>query len=126
MASEKRKYARLDIALSVSYGIHHQDGKISELAEALSSDISATGLRLMTPGPLQTGDQLDMEINLMDEKSESVRAQGEVVWQSQISETSFETGVVIKFMAEEDKKRFLGFVFDQMSRFVGISQEKSH
>lgn len=118
---EQRKYARLDIALSVSYAIKNAGGETSELAEAMSSDISASGLRLMTPSPLRPGDILDLEISI-EGHHDSIRASGEVVWQSMISESSYETGAVIKYMDETDKQRFMTFVFDQMSRVVGGSQ----
>ncbi len=116
---ERRRHARLDLALSVSYAIEGPGGGISEFSETLSNDISAGGLRLMTPHRLENGSILHLEILLEDEESIPIRAVGEVVWQSQISETSFETGAVIKTMEEQDKKRFLQFVFDQMSRIIG-------
>lgn len=122
-AFEKRRHARLDIALSVSYSVKHANGEMSELADALSSDISATGLRLMTPTSLKPGDEIELEISIIgddDELTDPIMAVGEVVWQNEISETSFETGTVIKHMEDEDKSRFMGFVFDQMSRFIGI------
>ena len=119
-AGEKRRHARLDISLSVSYAVRNVAGEVTELAEAMSSDISASGLRLMTPTPLQPGDLLDLEISISGQDGEPIHASGEVVWQSQVAETSFETGTVIKHMADDDKRRFMGFVFDQMSRFVGM------
>lgn len=116
----RRKYARLDIAVTVSYAIEDVTGKISDYAEAVSSDISAGGLRLMTPAPLENGSRLDLEIFLGDKPEKKIQAKGEVVWQNKISETSFETGVVIHSMDNDSKKRFLEFVFDQMSKFVGV------
>lgn len=116
---EKRKYARLDIALSVSYAIKNAGGEISELADALSSDISAGGLRLMTPTPLHPGDLLDLEITINGDNSQIIHASAEVVWQNQLSETSYETGAIIRYMEDEAKQRFMAFVFDQMSRVVG-------
>ena len=118
---ERRKYARLDIALNVSYAIVTPDGKVSHYAEAVCSDLSAGGLRLMTPAQLQNGALLDLEIFTPESEETPIRASGEVVWQNQLSNTSFETGAVIKHMKEDDKKKFLGFVFDQMSRFVGMT-----
>lgn len=118
---ERRKYARLDIALTVSYATVNREGQVSAYAEAMSSDLSASGLRLMTPTPLENGATLDLEIYTPGSDEEPIRASGEVVWQSQITPTSFETGTIIKHMEEKDKKRFLGFVFDQMSRFVGAT-----
>lgn len=118
---ERRNYARLDIALTVSYAIESQGGRLSDYAEAVSSDISAGGLRLMTPGPLATGSRLDLEIYLGDEAAKKINAKGEVVWQNKISPTSFETGVLINQMDNDSKKKFMEFVFDQMSRLVGLS-----
>lgn len=122
---EQRKYARLDIALTVSYAIKNTGGDVSELAEAISSDISASGLRLMTPGSLSPGDILDLEISIEGEDS-LIHASGEVVWQSKISETSYETGAVIKYMDNADKQRFMSFVFDQMTRLMGGSNRFLH
>lgn len=118
--AEKRKYARLDIALTVSYAVEDQSGQLSEYAEAVSSDISAGGIRLMTPGPLETGSRLDLQIFLGDDPGKKIEAKGEVVWQNKISPTSFETGILISNMENDGKKRFMEFVFDQMARIVGL------
>ena len=120
--AEKRRCARLDMALSVSFAVESPGGKVSPMAEALSSDISAGGLRLMTPQPLQNGSLLNLEIQLPDDNIEPIRACGEVVWQNKLSDFSYETGTLIKSMDEIDKRRFMGFVFDQMSRLVGSSR----
>ena len=114
----RRKHARLDIALSVSYALRTAQGETSEIAEALSSDISASGIRLMTPSPLKPGDILDLEIIIHGEDL-PIHASGEVVWQSKISETSYETGAIIRHIADGEKQRFLGFIFDQLARLVG-------
>lgn len=123
---EQRKFARLDIALSVSYAIRDQNGELSEIAEAQSSDISAGGLRLMTPTPLNNGDIIDLEISIHGEEGEPIHAHGEVVWQNKLANHSYETGTVIKYMKDEDKQRFLGFVFDQMARVVGHLASSAH
>ncbi len=121
-SKDQRRHARLDIALSVNYAIQQSAGEISEMAETLSSDISASGLRLMTVAPLDNGSILNLEITLPEEwpgAAEPIKAQGEVVWQNKISDYSYETGTVIKYMEENEKKRLMSFVFDQMSRLVG-------
>lgn len=115
---ERRKFARLDLALTVSYAVIDPAGQPLDPREALSSDISAGGLRLMTPTPLEKGSTLELNIFLAEDEETPVRATGEVVWQSRISNTSFETGVVIKGMPDEDKKRFMSFVFDQLSKVI--------
>ncbi len=121
-SQNRRKYARLDIALTVGYAVEDVSGEISEYAEAISSDISAGGLRLMTPSALEIGSRLDLEIFLGDEPENKVHAKGEVMWQNKISNTSFETGIFMSHMDLEDKKKLLGFVFDQMSRLVGFQK----
>ena len=122
---ERRRYARLDIALSVSYAILNGQHHVKETAEAFSSDISAGGLRMMTPHPLENGLKLELEI-FVGEESQPIHAHAEVVWQNKISDTSYETGTVIRYMPDYDKKRFMGFVFDQMSRFMGILTATTH
>lgn len=116
--AEKRKFARLDLALTVSYAVIDPSGHAMDPREALSSDISAGGVRLMTPTPLEVGATIDLNIHLADQEDNPIHAKGEVVWQTKISSTSFETGVVIKEMPDEDKKRFMSFVFDQLSKVV--------
>ncbi len=116
--ADRRKYARLDLALTVSYAVLDPAGQPLDPREALSSDISAGGLRLMTPTPLAVGSQLDLNIFLADDEEHPLKATGEVMWQSKISNTSFETGVMIHGMPNDDKKRFMSFVFDQLSKVV--------
>jgi c-di-GMP-binding flagellar brake protein YcgR len=121
-SKDQRRHARLDIALAVNYAIQQSGGEASEMAETLSSDISASGLRLMTVAPLENGSLLNLEITLPEDwptAGDPIRAHGEVVWQNKISDFSYETGTVIKHMDEADKKRLMSFVFDQMSRLVG-------
>ena len=116
--TERRKYARLDLALTVSYKVAGQTaGQPADPREAVSSDVSLGGLRLMTPTRLENGTMLDLEIILGDE-GKPISAQGEVMWQNKISETSYETGVMIKKMPDADKSEFMKFVFDQMSKVV--------
>lgn len=117
--AERRKYARLDLALTVSYRVTGETaGRPVDPREAISSDVSLGGVRLMTPSPLENGTILDLEILLGEEESGPVKGWGEVVWQSKISDTSYETGVMIRGMPETDKKRFMSFVFDQMAKVV--------
>lgn len=116
---ERRKYARLDLALTVSYRVVEQASNLPvNPREAISSDISLGGLRLMTPSPLPNGTVLDLEVLLGEDERHPISAEGEVVWQSKISDTSYETGVMIRGMPVADKKRFMEFVFDQMARVV--------
>ncbi len=123
---ERRKHARLDIALSVNYVVHDANGEVTEIAEAMSSDISASGIRLMTTAPLDNGATLDLEITIEGQGGQPVCASCEVVWQNQISDTSYEIGAVIRYIEEDDKRRFLEFVFNQMSQLVGMSADQIH
>lgn len=117
--AERRKFARLDLALTVSYRVAEQASDVGgDPREAVSSDISLGGLRLMTPTALENGTMLDLEILLGEDEEHPVHADGEVVWQNKVSSTSYETGVMIRGMPVEDKKRFMEFVFDQMAKVV--------
>jgi c-di-GMP-binding flagellar brake protein YcgR len=117
-ATNRRKYARLDLALTVSYAPLDSSGAPTDPREALSSDLSAGGLRLMMPTQSHMGAQLDLMIYLEGNDDEPVHATGEVLWQNKISPTSFETGVAIRSMPDPDKRRFMEFVFDQMTKVV--------
>lgn len=115
----RRKFARLDLALTVSYSREDAAGKPEQdPREALSSDISQGGLRLMTPTQLETGAELDLQISLEGAENNPIHAKGEVVWQNKISNHSYETGVTIRSMPDKDRSRFMQFVFDQMSKIV--------
>lgn len=115
---DRRKFARLDLALTVSYRVVGQSaGQPVDPREAISSDVSLGGLRLMTPGVLENGTMLDLEI-LLGEETLPISAEGEVIWQNKVSNVSYETGVMIKGMPSADKKRFMEFVFDQMAKVV--------
>jgi len=117
--AERRKFARLDLALTVSYRVAGPSpANPIDPRETVSSDVSLGGLRLMTPAKLENGTMLDLEILLGEDESSPINAEGEVVWQSKISETSYETGVQIRGMPAADKKRFMEFVFDQMAKVV--------
>ena len=116
---DRRKFARLDLALTVSYRVSGQTGtKPSDPRDAISSDVSLGGLRLMTPAPLENGTMLDLEIVLGEGGGRPIKAEGEVVWQNKISATSYETGVMIRNMPNDDKGRFMQFIFDQMAKIV--------
>lgn len=123
MPSEKRKFARLDLALSVSYAVRDGGRIIHDPREALSSDISEGGLRLMTPTALAIGTEVDLHISLEGDTRAPLHAVGEVVWQHKHSSASFETGVTIREMPQADRSRFMQFVFDQMSKIVGVTTQ---
>lgn len=116
--AEKRKFARLDIALNVGYQVINTRGKPSREAEAYSSDVSAGGIRLMTPAPLKNGTRLSLDIFLSGDDEMALKAEGEVVWQNEITESSYETGIVIFSMNDRDKKILTGFIEQQMSRLI--------
>lgn len=118
MGADRRKYARLDLALTVSYKVAGQaEGNPVDPREAISSDVSLGGLRLMAPTELRNGTMLDLEI-LLGEEEKPISAEGEVMWQNKISDTSYETGVMIRNMPDADKSEFMKFVFDQMAKVV--------
>lgn len=117
-ADNRRRYARLDLALSVSYRATGTHEVAHDPREALSSDISMSGLRLMTPTELAMGTELDLIITLEGHEDTPVHGTGEVVWQNKLSPTSFETGVIITQMPDQDRSLFMQFVFDQMSKMV--------
>ena len=67
-STERRKFARLDLALTVSYAVIDPAGQPIDPREALSTDISAGGLRLMTPTPLEKGAIIDLNIFLAEDE----------------------------------------------------------
>ncbi len=114
----RRKFARLDLALTLAYRVLDDPTISNERSEVTSSDISLGGIRMMTPSALKNGSKLELDIVLPDDENNPIKAKGAVVWQSKITNTSYETGVVIQGMDNADKKRFMEFVFDQISKIV--------
>lgn len=117
-ADNRRKFARLDLALTVSYRVTDEHGTEHDPREALSSDISESGLRLMTPTAIETGSEIDVEIMIGEDNDNPIAATGEVVWQNKLGSASYETGVIIRSMPTEDRSRFMQFVFDQMAKLL--------
>lgn len=116
---DRRRFARLDLALTVSYAVIDRAGEVEhDPLKALTADISAGGIRLMTPTPIAPGTRLDLGI-FLGEDAKPVKAWGEVVWQRKLSPTSYETGVEIHGVDDKDRKRFMSFIFDQISHIVG-------
>ena len=68
----RRKFARLDLALTVSYKVSDQINTSSDSIETSSSDISIGGLRLMTPTPLKNSTLLDLNIILPDDEENPI------------------------------------------------------
>ena len=117
--SERRRYARLDLALTVSYAAIDQAGIVEkDPLRAMTADISSGGLRLMTPAPVAPGTKLDLGIFLGEDKK-AIKAWGEVIWQRKLSSVSYETGVEIHGVEVGDRQRFMSFIFDQISHIVG-------
>ena len=47
------------------------------------------GLRLMAPTKMENGTILDLEILLGEDENHPIHAEGEVMWQNKISNTSY-------------------------------------
>ena len=78
------------MALTISYRVKGESASQPvDPREAISSDISMGGVRLMTPTALDNGTMLDLEIFLGEDESNPVRAEGEVMWQNKISNTNY-------------------------------------
>lgn len=116
---ERRRFARLDLALTVSYMVMDGSAQIDhDPVQGLTADISVGGIRLMTPAPLPLGTNLELNIFLGEDEN-PVKTSGLVVWQQKLSPTSYETGVEITRVEDSDRKRFMSFIFNQMSKIVG-------
>lgn len=87
---------------------------------AKSMNISLGGIRLIMPELLDKGTRLDLKISLIGEEKKPIRINGQVMWQKRISNHSYDTGIQIEELPDEEKERFTKFVFRQMYQRIGL------
>lgn len=119
MGQEKRRCARLDIELPVSFDIRSIQGH-----QAITStlNISATGLRFKTREPLKAGQDLKIVVGLG--KDGRVCLPATVRWVKESLEyggTEYLVGLQIDDKAGEDQKKFVLFVAQEMVRRANLA-----
>lgn len=116
--AEKRKHARLKVELDVQYLVMGKENRSSVTAKSVN--ISLGGVRIVMPELLDKGTKLDLRIFLVGEEKKPIIVKGQVMWQKRISNRSYDTGIRIEELKEEEKERFTNFVFRQMYERIGL------
>ena len=107
---DRRRAERVDLQAKVTY-VHRTKGVNGE---AVSRDISGTGIRLHTEQPLTPGDEIDVTIKSEELGDKPFCAICKVVWSKVAEKGMFEAG--IKFLKIENKDEFIQMVCDKLIR----------
>ena len=110
MTKERRKYARLDAGLQVSF---ERRGPGTTLkGKGVTKNISAHGLCFASGVALGVGEKVSMLLSLPT--GETISLESRVKWVHAVHTTSCEIGAEISDITVEDQNRYLLFVCDLM------------
>ena len=110
MDKEKRKYARLDLALELSF---ERQGPGAVLrGKGTTKNLSAQGLCFSAPVPLGVGERV--KVNLLLPEGREISFDSRVKWVKAVNSTVHEIGVEISEISLEDQNRYLLFICDLM------------
>ncbi len=115
---EKRRFIRFDIALKVLYVIR-KDPKLENTA--ITKDISAGGLELLTKEKLLPGSKIALTIDI-PEALNPVHLNGTIVWSKEAGgdkKSAYSTGVEFGKIEEDNKSTFLRFLCNLMYEKLG-------
>ncbi|HSA31563.1 MAG TPA: PilZ domain-containing protein [Candidatus Omnitrophota bacterium] len=119
MGQEKRRCLRLDIELPVSFDI-----RSSQRHQAITTtlNVSATGLSFLTREPLKVGQSLILVVGLG--KGQRTRLPATVRWikeSFEIGGPEYLVGMQLDDKAEDEQKKFVLFVAQEMIRRANLS-----
>lgn len=107
---EKRRYLRLNNALTIEYILPDSD----KVRTATTKDISALGLRFTTSEKLQEGSMLEIKVALPNAQS-AIHASGRIAWLKKNSlenNAPFDVGIEFLKIEEDNKNTFLKYLCD--------------
>ena len=119
-ASEKRRFARLDIKALVKWEKITPDGDSTLNDLDTMRNVSRGGIRLTVSRKLQKGDMLSVSIKLPAQKNISVK--GRVVWIKEINLSTlaknpeFDIGVEFIDIKEKDREVLNHFLFNSFMK----------
>jgi c-di-GMP-binding flagellar brake protein YcgR len=108
---EKRRFIRFKIALKVSY-ICQKDPRVEKAA--VTKDVSASGMQLLTEERLESGEKLDLKI-FIPKALNPVHIKGIVVWSKELDPGKslyYNAGIDFGKIEEDNKNTFLKFLCD--------------
>ena len=107
-SSEKRKYARLDLTLPLSF---ERQGPVAVLkGKGTTKNLSAQGICFTCSDPLGVGEKIKIELLLPEGRA--VSFQSRVKWVKTLNSKCDDVGIEISEISLEDQNRYLLFVCD--------------
>ena len=107
---EKRRYLRLNNALTIEYRLPDSN----KVYTATTKDISALGVRFTTNEKLQEGSGVEITLNLPNIQS-AIHVSGRIAWLKKISSgdnIAVEVGIEFLKVEEDNKNTFLRYLCD--------------
>ncbi len=114
--SERRKYIRLDFQLKLNFT---KEGEQKKGYQAVTRNISAEGLRFSSDQKLETGTNIDFEVQLPNRKKPTL-FKGEVVWSRELpfsagkQERSYDIGVRFVEIDKKDRNDLMLYICEKM------------
>ncbi len=117
MREERRKHIRLKTKLSTSY----KDARSGKMRRALTKNIGAGGLCLLTEEYLAPGTRLVLELQLSD-RPKAIQCQVEVIWSQPLAagQGVYQNEMGVEFVQIDPKEQTL---LTQYARIYGWSEE---
>ncbi len=116
---ERRKMARLDIAIEVRYKVI---GREHKLQGGVTRNISAGGCLFIASEKLSVGTELEIEMMLGTSPAESLKIKGRIERLTRVGEEMYESGIAFKALKREDRRIFADYVFSKMYEMIGLSK----
>jgi len=121
--TERRKTARLDVAIKVHYLVKRQtaDG-FEAIKNAVTKDISLGGCLLLVAEDIQIGSELELEILLGETDSEALRIKGRILRLNRQEHGLYEYGIAFDSISKETRRLFADYFFAKMYEMIGLSE----
>ena len=128
MGVEKRRYPRLQAKVRVKVAKISQEIKDLKSVDAVSKDIGAAGICVITRKPFLVNDIIDLDIILPDGKE--AKAVGIVKWVVEqgtlkgLGLNDFDVGVKFVKISDHDRDAIGQFLFDSMHSYGDTQQSE--
>lgn len=129
---ERRKTARLDMAIEVRYCVLGEGVRsLSEgraepprrgRKDARTKNVSAGGCLLLTKEELPVNSQLELQIFLDEGEHEALTLQGRIARLNREGKGSYEYGIAFDELSKEARRLFADYFFAKMYDMIGLSE----
>ncbi|MFH1791753.1 MAG: PilZ domain-containing protein [Candidatus Omnitrophota bacterium] len=116
---ERRKTARLDVAIRVEYkvlGVH------DSAKGTVAKDISTGGCLLVASEDIAPGSDVELQILLGDSESEALRLKGKIVRLNRKEGGVYEYGISFDALSSEARRLFADYFFAKMYEMIGLPE----